>query len=279
MARVARALDQAREDVDLERLRADAKQRAEALREAASDLPQVGAQPGSPRAAAALAREHARAMAQNLEQLTLEEAVQGGRDARAALEDANRKARAEGDASNWSDHEAGERAKSEIDKQLAWAEQALEQVRRTQEEAAREALMHSSDSEQELSRRAGQLASRGQHGESPLPEENVDRLERAESVMREAAEALRAADGRRGLELQLEAQRLLEQSSTGKTSDPDDAESDKDHGAPATKGDVPPENKNKDAADFRRRVLEGLAKGHSGRLAPAIRRYVEGLLR
>ena len=46
-----------------------------------------------------------------------------------------------------------------------------------------------------------------------------------------------------------------------------------------TGGDVPGESNAKSAEEFRRRVLEGLSKSKDGRLAPAVRRYAEGLLR
>jgi hypothetical protein len=46
-----------------------------------------------------------------------------------------------------------------------------------------------------------------------------------------------------------------------------------------TGGDVPRAEDSKRAEDFRRRVLEGLGKSKDGRLAPAVKRYAEGLLK
>jgi hypothetical protein len=211
-------------------------------------------------------------MAEHLEQLSLEEAAEYGRDAIAALDDAARK--------GWSDESAVEQARSELQEQLSWVEQALERKRRSAEAKARQSLSEAGGREQELSRRAAQLADRGKKGDTALPQEVVDRLERAESAMREAANALREGRGEKGRELQDEAQRLLEEANTGKTTDPDsdDAENDGQRGM-ALDAEVPDKKDNQDTRDFRQRVLEGLGKDTSGRLAPMIRRYVEGLLR
>jgi hypothetical protein len=272
LGRVNDILDESRDDADLEGLREQAKERAGQLREAVRPLPQVGAYPGSARAAAARGREHGSGMAEHLEQLGLEEAAEYGRDAISALDDAKRK--------GWYDDASLAEARSELQEQLEWVEQALQQKRQIAEGKARQGLNQAGDREQELSRRAGQLAERGKHGETPLPHEVVDRLERAESAMREAANALREGQGEKGRELQHEAQRLLEEANTGKTTDPDpeDGPNDGRRGM-AREADVPDKQENKEARDFRQRVLEGLGKEHSGRLAPMIRRYVEGLLR
>jgi hypothetical protein len=101
--------------------------------------------------------------------------------------------------------------------------------------------------------------------------------------MREAAENLSGAKGEQGLRLQRDAQRLLEQAKPGRTDDEQDtAEQQEQRGDgknPSIGGDVPDPEQSSDAADFRRRVLEGLQRKSGGRLAPAIQRYAEGLLR
>jgi hypothetical protein len=106
--------------------------------------------------------------------------------------------------------------------------------------------------------------------------------------MREAARALGQGKGERGLQLQREAQRLLERSSTGQTSDDEDkSPNDPSRAKPRgddgreirTGGDVPEPGDGKNAEAFRQRVLEGLGKTKNGRLGPAVKRYAEGLLR
>ena len=101
--------------------------------------------------------------------------------------------------------------------------------------------------------------------------------------MRQAARALRAGETDQAQDLQAEAQRLLEHASPGSTSDEQEQGQDRngsgdDKGEPATQGKVPGVNKRRRSEDFRRRVLEGLAKERRGGLAPAVERYAEGLL-
>jgi hypothetical protein len=108
--------------------------------------------------------------------------------------------------------------------------------------------------------------------------------------MRDAARALREGRGRDALELQRQAQRLLEQSETGKTDaseaerqqqrDPKRGDGETHRGKEiAQDGEVPEEDEADAAEDFRRRVLRGLSEDKSERLAPAVKRYAEGLLR
>jgi hypothetical protein len=287
--KVTRALSEAEQSVDLESLREEARQRADAIRRALSELPQTGASPGSARASAALGKEHGGAMAQSLERLSLSEAVQSGRDAMSALRDAERKARAPETPSDWLDQAGLERAKKDLGRELAWAEQQLDKLRQSAEARARGALGGSAEREQQYAQRAGNLAGRGKTGETALPGDAVESLERADSIMREAARGLSGGKGERSLELMREAQRLLERGSTGRTSDTGDAPNQSEReprgGEPRdgrgvrTGGDVPGENDGKRAEDFRKRVLEGLGKGSGQRLAPAVKRYADGLLR
>lgn len=285
---VDRTLSQAEQAVELDALREEAKQRADAIRRAASELPQTGSAPGSARAAAALGKEHAGAMAQSLERLSLEDAVQSGRDAISALRDAERKAKDPRAPSDWLDGESLRESKKNLERELAWAQEQLDRLKRAAEAKARGALGTSGEREQQYARRAGNLAGRGKSGETALPGDAVESLERAEGIMREAARALAEGKGERGLELQREAQRLLERASTGRTTDTDDATPDNqqpDSGdqqsnrSIRTGGDVPNSDDGKRAEDFRRRVVDGLGKGSGGRLGPAVKRYAEGLLR
>jgi hypothetical protein len=172
-----------------------------------------------------------------------------------------------------------------LSEQLAWAEQKLNAARQSAADRARGALQQSSGKEQEFARRAGNLAGRGE-GEASLPEDALQNLEQAERSMQDAARELANGNGERGLELQRAAQRLLEEASSGRTDRNEDEPTgeaqrgNRDLGGElGREGDVPDKANSEDAEAFRRRVLEGLAKGKDSRLSPAIKRYAEGLLR
>jgi hypothetical protein len=256
----------------------------DALRRALADLPQFSHTPGSARASAALGREHGTAMAESLERLSLGDAVQSGRDAMSALSEAKRRA----GASDLVDPQELEDAKRELAVQLGWAEKQLTELKKNAQAKSRSATSSSGESEHELSRRAGNLASRGKNSDTALPEEALENLEKAEGLMREAARELTDGKGDRGLELQRQAQRLLEHATTGQTGD-DEAEPERkpepkpargDRGkAMKTGGEVPRDQDKKNAEAFRRRVVEGLGTSKDGRLSPAVKRYAEGLLR
>jgi hypothetical protein len=276
---VDQALSDARAAGDDEALRDEAERRAGQLRDAVEGLPEPGRSPGSADAAGALGREHARAMAHNLESLRLDQAVESGRRAVAALWEAVNKA--DGDTSLGPESNA---ARLVVEEQLAWAESQLETARSAARERARSALQAPAALEEELAGTADSLARRGEHEKSPLPADVTERLRQADQLMRQAARALRAGDGDEGLELQRQAQRLLENADRGKTTDPEPSEQealgkDDENGRSAGfGGDVPEAAEQNKAEEFRRRVLESLGDG-SGRLAPAIKRYAEGLLR
>jgi hypothetical protein len=277
---VDQALSDARAgDNDDAALRAEAERRASALRDAVEGLPEPGRSPGSADAAGALGREHARAMAYNLENLRLDQAVESGRRAVAALHEAANKAdmdRRLGLESN--------AARPVVEEQLAWAESQLETARERARERARSALQAPAALEEELAGTAADLARRGEDEKSPLPSDITERLRQADQLMRQAARELSGGGGDAGLELQRQAQRLLENADRGKSTDPEQAnpdaqKSDDESGhAPGFGGEVPEAAEQNKAEEFRRRVLESLGDG-SGRFGPAIKRYAEGLLR
>lgn len=281
---VERALAEAEQSVSLDDLKEEAKRRADALREAIGQLPQTGDVPGSARAAASLGREHASSMAQSLERLALSDAVQSGRDATSALADARRKAKAPSSPSDWLDEDDVGDAADTIKRELTWAQEQLDRLKRQAEARAQGSLQKSGERERRHATRAGNLASRGKSGETALPKDALDALERAEGLMREAARALEQGRGDKGLELQREAQRLLERSDNGQTSDSDGEQDTPRQGEKdgkkdiKTGGDVPDTDDGKRALEFRQRVLRGLSKSKDGRLSPAVRRYAEGLL-
>jgi hypothetical protein len=283
--RVERTLEDAAESESAEELAAEARERAERLRDKLGELPLAGAQQGSARAAAALAREHMSAMAQNLERLSLSDAADSGSKAKDMLEQSARLANDLGNAANWLDRRDLAEAKTELEQTLAWTEQALQRLEQKAAENAARDLGEASEREDKLAERASNLAGRGAHSEARLPEDVEESLERAEAVMRDAARELAAGRGESGLEYQREAQRLLERSSSGRTTDESDSDASNQRGGEgnqgkemARNGEVPAAEQAERAADFRRRVLDGLSKERRGRLSPAVERYAEGLL-
>jgi hypothetical protein len=171
-----------------------------------------------------------------------------------------------------------------VEEQLAWAESQLETARSAARERARSALQAPAALEEELAGTAASLARRGENEKTPLPADVTERLRQADQLMRQAARSLNEGEGDAGLELQRQAQRLLENADRGKTSDPEPSEqeaseSDDEAGrAAGFGGEVPEAAEQNKAEEFRKRVLESLGDG-SGRFAPAIKRYAEGLLR
>jgi hypothetical protein len=276
---VDQAMSDARSQGDDEALRAEAERRASMLREVVEGLPEPGRSPGSAEAAGALGREHARAMAHNLESLRLDQAVESGRRAVGALQEAVNKSADDPRLGAQSDA-----ARLAVEEQLAWAESQLEAARSAARERARTALQAPAALEEALAGTAASLARRGENEKSPLPADVTERLRQADQLMRQAARELASGEGDVGLELQRQAQRLLENADRGKTSDPEPSEqeapsSDDENGrAAGFGGDVPEASEQNKAEAFRRRVLESLGDG-SGRFAPAIKRYAEGLLR
>jgi hypothetical protein len=276
---VDQALSDARSEGDDEALRSEAERRADLLREVVEGLPEPGRSPGSAEAAGALGREHARAMAHNLESLRLDQAVESGRRAVASLQEAANKAGDDGRLGVQS-----EAARLAVEEQLAWAESQLEASRERARERARSALQAPAALEEELAGTAAGLARRGENEKTPLPADVTERLRQADQLMRQAARELANGEGEAGLELQRQAQRLLENADRGRTSDPEPSEQeatnaeDENGRAAGFGGEVPEASEQNKAEEFRRRVLESLGDG-SGRLAPAIKRYAEGLLR
>ena len=284
--RVERSLEEADQSASAEELAAEAKEQAEKLRNALEDLPQTGAQAGSARAAAALAREHMSAMAQNLERLALEGAVGNGTSAKDQIHQAERLAADPNRVNDWLDRREIDGVKQPLDQALAWAEQALQRLRDKAAQNAARDLSEAAEREDKFAERASNLAGRGSHSEARLPEDVEDALERAESVMRDAARELASGRGEPGLELQREAQRLLERSSSGRTTDDSESQPQQNQRGRdgsqgrqmAQSGEVPAAEQAERAADFKKRVLDGLSKERRGRLSPAVERYAEGLL-
>jgi hypothetical protein len=269
-------------------LKGEASRRAQAVRDSISGLPESGRRQSAAEASAALAREHAAAMAENLEGVQLERAVQSGKDALEALSEAERKAEQDPESEGALDRAEVARARGEIQAQLGWAQKQLDDMRRQAEDRAKPDLEKSGGRENEIAERARALHEAGSQGQGALPQETADALERAQELMQDAARELRAGRGKEGNALQMEAQRWLEQAQTKSTQDPDEGQGDEDRDQRSDDGDgrrgmarkapVPKDRGNQAAEDFRRRVLRGLSQAHGDRLSPAIKRYAERLL-
>jgi hypothetical protein len=282
---VESALESAEQaDMDPELLR-EAKERAAALSSAFEGLPDYAPGQSKSDQASALAREHGRAAAESLSRLSLKEAKQSADSAKQQL------GTAKSSPSGSTRPDALERAEQELKKQRAWIEDLLQKAGERQSARAKEALERSGKREQELAERAQNISGRGSHGEAALPGEVADALDRAEGLMREAAQELSNGRGERALSLQREAQRLLDQQDDdSKNQQPKDEPQkdgeesrhdgkDGDRGDMSQEAEVPGRAKNQRAEEFRKRVLEGLARDKGGRLGPAVKRYAEGLLK
>lgn len=281
MNEVAQALEQAISKEELEALREEAKKHADAIRQAIKNLPQSGGDPESAEAAAAAGREQAEAMAGALEQGQPRDAVESGKGAARSLAEAQRLGEQSGGF--FHDERAGReaaRARETIEQELAWAEQALEQLRRAASSRAKGDLEQSGKDEQSLADRGKKMMEKGQSGDRSMPQEMLDRLGQAEDAMREAQRALAEGNGEEGLKQQQNAQRLLEMA-RGERGEEGNREgsSDGDEGKMSKDTDIPGKDKHKGPEDFRRRVLEGLGGSSDPVLKDAVKRYAEGLLR
>jgi len=275
--------EQAEQDPGLQK---EAQERADALRKAFENLPDYAPGESKSEQAASLAREHGRAMAESLSRLALKDAKQSAESAKQQLKTAKPK----GDGSSVSPEDL-QRAEQELDKQRAWVDDLLKKAQERQSERAKDALGKSGKREQEMAERAQNISGRGSHGEAALPGEVADALDRAEGLMREAAQDFANGRGEHGLQVQRDAQRLLDQQANDdKPSDQQkDDEQDKqqsqsdshegNHGDMRMDAGVPGRAKSQRAEQFRKRVLEGLARDKGGRLGPAVKRYAEGLLK
>jgi Domain of unknown function (DUF4175) len=283
---VERALEQAFAQDELDALKSEAKKHAQAIRDAAQPLPKRPGEPGSASSSAKRARDLAESMADALEQGRPGDAVQAGKEALKALEDA----RGAGEqAEEWDlrEQSAGrtaENAKGRIAEELEWAEGALEKLRRSAANRAKGELEKSGKREGKLAEKARDIAQKGESGEGSLPDDTLEKLDEAEREMQEAAKALEQGDGIKGGEHQQNAQRLLEMARNGENDG--DSEGGRlprdmfgDGKEMAKKAKVPGKEEHKGPDAFRKRVLKGLSGSSDPLLKDAVKRYTEGLLR
>ncbi|HLM71414.1 MAG TPA: DUF4175 domain-containing protein, partial [Polyangiaceae bacterium] len=280
MREVEQAMEDAVSKEELEALREEAKKRAQAIREAIKGLPQQGGDPGSAESAAAMGREQAEAMAGALEQGQPRDAVESGKSALRSLGDAKRLGEQSGGyfPEERAGREAG-KAMLSLEGELAWAQNALEQLRQGASGRAKEDLQRSSKDEQGLADRGKSLMEKGESGDRSMPQEMLERLSDAEQAMRRAQRALAEGDGEEGLKQQQDAQRLLEMAKGERSEEPRDSPTEAEDGRMSKDTDIPGKDKHKGPEEFRRRVLQGLGGSADPVLKEAVKRYAEGLLR
>ncbi|MCL2726430.1 MAG: DUF4175 domain-containing protein [Polyangiaceae bacterium] len=277
MGRVEQALAGAANEEDVKALREEAKKHAQKVRDAARALPSVGGGSNSWTSKGAAAREHAEQMARALEQGHASDAVESGRSAMSALEEAKRAAAAD----RWGRSDANpektvEDARKSLEGEVRWAEDKLSAMRKQAAGRAAPELRERGDDEGKLADRARDLSRRGRDS---LPQASLEALEGAEQAAREAANALKQGDADNGLSRQREAQQKLDMARDA-LGDSDQNSGDVDsEGFSRAHADIPKADQHKGPEDFRKRVIKGLGQPSSGRLKDAVKRYAEGLLR
>lgn len=282
---VDRALEQAFAQDELDALKSEAKKHAQAIRDAAQPLPRRPGEPGSAESSAKRAKDLAEAMADALEQGRPADAVQVGKEALKALEDAQKAGESaeEWDLSQQSAGRAAENAKGKIAEELEWAEGALDKLRRSAANRAKGELEKSSKREGKLADKARDIAEKGESGEGSLPDDTLEKLDEAQREMKEAEKALEQGDGVKGSEHQKNAQRLLEMARNGDEDGDSEGRLPKDMFGDGKKvngrADVPGKGEHKGPDAFRKRVLKGLSGSNDPLLKDAVKRYTEGLLR
>jgi hypothetical protein len=277
------ALAGATSDEELSQMREEAKRHAQAIRDAAGQLPAVGMGSDSWTSKGAAARELAEQTARSLEQGRPEEAGQSGRSALGSLDEAKRLLRSGGtfDDPNGDAERRVDDAYRKLDNEAKWIAEALRQLKQKAAARARDQLERGGDEEGQLADRARDLGQKGRDRGS-LPQQAIASIDDAERAAREAAEALKQGDADRGLARQREAQRSLEaarqqlQGEDEAGNSPSSAEGD---GKQSDDGHVLVPSDHKGPEEFRRRVVLGLGQASSGSLKEAVQRYAEGLLR
>lgn len=268
---------------DLDQLRDESKKHADAVRDAIKGLPTVGGGSDSWTSKGSAARELGDQMARSLEQGDPADAVQSGKNALDAIDEAKRIAARE----RWRSFDRGnpdaerrlDEAKKKLEPEVQAAEAALKALRRKAAQRAQGPLNQAGDDEDELADRAKKLADRGRD-QGALPQKAIDALDEAEQSARDASRSLKSGDADKGLGQQRDAQRALDKAREALGSD-EEGEGEGDDGKTASNApvDIPKADAHKGPEDFRKRVLQGLGQPSDGKHKDAVKRYAEGLLR
>jgi hypothetical protein len=280
---VEQALAGATSEEEVKQAAEEAKKHAGAVREATRSLPSIGTGSDSWTSKGSAAREHGEQMANSLEHGNPSDAVQSGRNALQALDEAKRTAARE----RWSSFARGDsdaerkldEARKKLEPEVRWAEEKLEALRKRAAERAASQLSQQGDAEDKRAERAQKLGDKGR--EQGVPPPALDSLEAAQRAARDAARALKRGDAEQGLQQQREAQRMLEMAKEALGNNEGDGSDRGEGGDDVSAGhaEIPKADAHKGPEDFRRRVIKGLAQPGSGRHQDAVRRYAEGLLR
>jgi hypothetical protein len=284
IGKVEQALNNAASEDDLKALREQGKQRADAVREAVKNLPSVGGGSDSWTSKGSAAKELGEQMAHSLEQGDPADAVQSGRAALQAIDEAKRISARErwrtfGDPAGQDADKRLDDAKKKLDPEVRAAEDALEQLRKKAAQRASGDLQKGGAEEEGLADRARKLGDKSRD-KGALPGPAIDALQGAEDEAREASRALKEGDADRALQHQREAQRKLEQAkeALGEGEQPQ-SEGDDGNATSQAPVDIPKADAHKGPEDFRRRVIKGLGQPADARHKDAVKRYAEGLLR
>ena len=283
VGKVEQALAGGSSEEDLKQLSEETKKHAQKVRDAARPLPTVGGGSDSWTSKGAAAREHAEQMAKALEQGNAADAVQSGRNAASALDEAKRaaarEAYAHGRFGDSSAEKTVDEARKNLEAELKWAEDKLEEMRKKAAQRAGPELREHGDTEGKLAERARDIAKKGGDQEA-LPPAALQALHDAEQAAREAANALKQGDAEKGLQRQREAQQKLEQAKDALgDGEPEHNGEDGDRSPSQDHADIPKADAHKGPEEFRKRVIKGLGQPSGGRLKDAVKRYAEGLLR
>ena len=281
VGKVEQALASGTSEDDLKALTEEAKKHAQKVRDAARPLPTVGGGSDSWTSKGAGAREHAEQMAKALEQGNASDAVQSGRNATAALEEAKRAAGRErwGRFGDSSAEKTIDEARRNLETELKWAEDKLEEIRKKAAQRAGPELREHGDTEGKLAEKARDIAKKGRDQEA-LPPSALEALQGAEQAAREAANALKQGDAEKGLQRQREAQQKLEMAKDALgDGEGERGEGEGDRALNQDHADIPKADAHKGPEEFRKRVIKGLGQPSGGRLKDAVKRYAEGLLR
>ncbi|MBS2016645.1 MAG: DUF4175 family protein [Deltaproteobacteria bacterium] len=281
VGKVEQSLAGGTSDEDLKQLSEEAKKHAQKVRDAARPLPSVGGGSDSWTSKGAAAREHAEQMARSLEQGQASDAVQSGRNAMSALEEAKRAAARDrwGRFGDSASERTIEESRRSIEAELKWAEDKLEEMRKRAAQRANPELREHGDTEGKLADKARDIAKKGR--EQDAPPAALEALRAAEQAAREAANSLKQGDAEKGLQHQRDAQQKLEMAREA-LGDQDGERGGEGEDGPrdnSGRADIPKADAHKGPEEFRKRVIKGLGQPSGGRLKDAVKRYAEGLLR
>jgi len=283
MGKTEQALAGAASKEDQEALSEEAKKHAQKVRDAAKPLPTVGGGSDSWTSKGAAAREHAEQMAKAMESGNASDAVQSGRSALGALDEAKRAAARErwGRYADTQAEKTIDESRKGLETELKWAEDKLEEMRKKAAQRAAPELRESGEGESKLADRANDVRKKGRDQE--LPPAALDALRDAEQAAREAARALEQGEADKGLAKQREAQQKLEQAkdALGEEGGEDDGGDKSGEGRRNSNEhtDIPKADAHKGPEEFRKRVIKGLGQPSGGKYKDAVKRYAEGLLR